>query len=112
VSEWNPEPLLPRATLTTLPPIVVGPTGPRPRVIFPLPGQDPHDPLNPLALETGGKIVLNLASINFAGLAGNERIKEKAVDCLRRYGVGSCGPPGFYGTFGASRNSILSSPRD
>ena len=48
----------------------------------------------------GGKVVLNLASTNFTGLAGNERIKEKAVECLRRYGVGSCGPPGFYGTFG------------
>lgn len=57
--------------------------------------------MNPLSLE-GGKVVLNLASTNFAGLAGSERIKEKAIECLRRYGVGSCGPPGFYGTFGAS----------
>lgn len=52
-----------------------------------------------MSLDTG-KIVLNLASTNFAGLAGNERIKEKAIECLKRYGVGSCGPPGFYGTFG------------
>jgi serine palmitoyltransferase len=99
VSEWSPEPLLPPCSVTTLPPIIVGPTGPRPRVIFPTAGQDPHDVNNPMSLE-GGKIVLNLASSNFAGLAGSERIKEKAVECLRRYGVGSCGPPGFYGTFG------------
>ena len=96
----TPEPLLPPAASGTLPPILIGPTGPRPRVIFPLLGQDPHDPINPLSLETGSKVVLNLASTNFAGLAGNERIKDKAVECLRRYGVGSCGPPGFYGTFG------------
>ncbi|GAA5893609.1 serine C-palmitoyltransferase LCB1 [Sporobolomyces salmoneus] len=100
VSEWQPEPLLPPNQETPLhPPILVGATGPRPRVIFPQPGQDPHDPLEPLSLDQPGKPVTNLASANFAGLAGNERIKEKAVGCLRRYGVGSCGPAGFYGTF-------------
>ncbi|GAA5874627.1 hypothetical protein JCM16303_002928 [Sporobolomyces ruberrimus] len=100
VSEWQPEPLLPPNQETPLhPPILVGATGPRPRVIFPQPGQDPHDPLDPMSLDQPGKQVTNLASANFAGLAGNERIKEKAVGCLRRYGVGSCGPAGFYGTF-------------
>lgn len=29
---------------------------------------------------------------------GNETLKEKAVQALRTYGVGPCGPPGFYGT--------------
>lgn len=43
--------------------------------------------------------MLNLASANFAGLTGSERVRDRAVECLRRYGVGSCGPPGFYGTF-------------
>lgn len=28
----------------------------------------------------------------------NENLKEKAVQTLRTYGVGPCGPPGFYGT--------------
>jgi serine palmitoyltransferase len=28
----------------------------------------------------------------------HEQIKEKAILALRKYGVGSCGPPGFYGT--------------
>ncbi|KAJ1988192.1 serine palmitoyltransferase component [Dimargaris cristalligena] len=42
--------------------------------------------------------VLNLASYNFLGLVGNEDLKERAVHTLRKYGVGSCGPPGFYGT--------------
>ena len=52
-----------------------------------------------------GKQVLNLASYNFTGLAGNETtapIKMRAIETLRKYGVGSCGPPGFYGTIGAS----------
>ena len=26
----------------------------------------------------------------------------RAIETLRKYGVGSCGPPGFYGTIGAS----------
>jgi serine palmitoyltransferase len=52
-----------------------------------------------------GKQVLNLASYNFAGLAGNETIKVRAIETLRKYGVGSCGPPGFYGTIGMSVHS-------
>ncbi|SCV71956.1 BQ2448_4650 [Microbotryum intermedium] len=103
VHEWQPEALLPPAPTTTqYPPVIIGATGPRPRVVFPSPGQDPHDPVQPYDVNSGtnqGKVVLNLASSNFAGLAGNERIKDKAVKCLKRYGVGSCGPPGFYGTF-------------
>ncbi|GAA5865736.1 hypothetical protein JCM1840_003238 [Sporobolomyces johnsonii] len=100
VSEWQPEPLLPpNQEIPLHPPIIVGSTGPRPRVIFPQPGQDPHDPNEPMSLDQPGKQVINLASANFAGFAGNARIKEKAVGCLRRYGVGSCGPAGFYGTF-------------
>lgn len=110
VNEWTPEPLLPPNQETPLhPPIIVGATGPRPKVIFPQPGQDPHDPTQPMSLDQPGKQVTNLASANFAGLAGNDRIKEKAMQALRRYGVGSCGPAGFYGTFGALTMLLLSS---
>lgn len=99
--EWQPEPLLPpNAEIPLHPPIILGATGPRPKVIFPQPGQDPHDPENPLSLDQPGKQAINLASANFAGLAANEQINDKAVQALRRYGVGSCGPAGFYGTFG------------
>jgi len=48
--------------------------------------------------------VLNLASYNFTGLASNETIKERAIETLRKYGVGSCGPPGFYGTIDVHMN--------
>lgn len=40
----------------------------------------------------------NLASYNFYNFNANEQIKEKAVQTLRTYGVGPCGPPQFYGT--------------
>ncbi|TFK68170.1 serine palmitoyltransferase [Pluteus cervinus] len=84
VDEWTPDslaqPLTPseQADLAAVP-ILAGPTGPKPKLI-------------------NGKQVTNLASLNFTGLAGNEHIKQQAVETLRRYGLGSCGPPGFYGT--------------
>ncbi|KAF8271056.1 serine palmitoyltransferase [Lactarius quietus] len=85
VDEWTPEPLgapLTPEEQTDLAsvPVVSGANGPRPKLL------------------STGKQVLNLASYNFTGLAGNETIKARAVETLRKYGVGSCGPPGFYGT--------------
>ena len=86
VDEWSPEPLA--ATLDqreaadlAAVPVIVGATGPKPKL-------------------SSGKTVINLASYNFTGLAGNETIKERAIDTVRKYGLGSCGPPGFYGTQG------------
>lgn len=40
----------------------------------------------------------NLGSYNFYNFNANEQIKEKAIQVLRAYGVGPCGPPQFYGT--------------
>ncbi|KAF8909746.1 serine palmitoyltransferase [Gymnopilus junonius] len=85
VDEWVPEPLelpLTQSEVSDLAavPVITGPNGPKPK------------------LAATGKTVTNLASLNFAGLAGNEHIKQRAVETLRKYGLGSCGPPGFYGT--------------
>ncbi|KAH8977004.1 serine palmitoyltransferase [Lactarius hatsudake] len=41
---------------------------------------------------------------NFVGLAGNKVIKVRAIETLRKYGVSSCGPPGFYGTIDVHTN--------
>ncbi|OAX37337.1 PLP-dependent transferase [Rhizopogon vinicolor AM-OR11-026] len=85
VDEWTPEPLVQPLTeweqkdLSSVP-VIAGPNGPKPKLF------------------STGKTVTNLASFNFAGLAGNEQVKDRAVDTLRKYGLGSCGPPGFYGT--------------
>lgn len=46
-----------------------------------------------------GKECINFASFNFLGLLDNDRVKQKALASLRKYGVGTCGPRGFYGTF-------------
>ncbi|OTA99316.1 hypothetical protein M426DRAFT_325237 [Hypoxylon sp. CI-4A] len=84
VKEWEPEPLVaPQTTFEEAEaekqPMIVGPTGPKVKL-------------------SNGKTVVNLASYNFYNLNASESIKEKAVQILRTYGVGPCGPPQFYGT--------------
>uniref|UniRef100_A0A336LRI2 Serine palmitoyltransferase 1 n=1 Tax=Culicoides sonorensis TaxID=179676 RepID=A0A336LRI2_CULSO len=49
-------------------------------------------------VNVNGVDCLNLASHNYLGLLENQEIIEKAITSLRKYGVGSCGPRGFYGT--------------
>ena len=84
VDEWTPEPLVGRTNAFEEGElekriVVVGPTGPR------------------VKLNTG-RTVTNLASYNFYNFNANENLKERAIQTLRTYGVGPCGPPGFYGT--------------
>ncbi|KAJ2459159.1 serine palmitoyltransferase component, partial [Coemansia sp. RSA 2322] len=86
VDEWKPEPLVPELTefeRETLDKAVLldGPNGIKVR------------------LATGnGKPILNFASYNFLGFIDNPDFGAHAIETLRKYGVGSCGPPGFYGT--------------
>lgn len=47
-----------------------------------------------------GQDCLNLASLNFLGLLDERNGETEAVQCINKYGVGSCGPRGFYGTNG------------
>ncbi|KAJ1949809.1 serine palmitoyltransferase component, partial [Linderina pennispora] len=84
--DWKPEPLVPELTefeRETLDKAVLidGPNGVR------------------VKLASGsGKQVLNFASYNFLGFINSPDIEKRAQEMLRKYGVGSCGPPGFYGT--------------
>lgn len=84
VDDWAPEPLVADQTPLEIAdseriPVIVGPTGPKSKL-------------------ANGRTVTNLASYNFYNFNANEQIKEKAVQTLRTYGVGPCGPPQFYGT--------------
>ncbi|UXI21935.1 Nidogen-2 [Sarcoptes scabiei] len=44
------------------------------------------------------KKCLNLATHNYLGLAEDEQCIDDAILAVRKYGVGSCGPRGFFGT--------------
>lgn len=87
IDEWEPEPLVPAATaqedldLSSIPQIH-GESGPVVDVETP---------------RVGRVQAMNLASTDFLGWARDPQIKERAVQIVREYGVGSCGPPGFYG---------------
>uniref|UniRef100_A0ACD5X065 Uncharacterized protein n=2 Tax=Avena sativa TaxID=4498 RepID=A0ACD5X065_AVESA len=78
--EWEPEPLCP--------PLKEGA-----RIDAPIleSAAGPHTTID-------GKEVVNFASANYLGLVGNEKITDSCVGSLEKYGVGSCGPRGFYGT--------------
>ncbi|RHN77281.1 putative serine C-palmitoyltransferase [Medicago truncatula] len=45
-----------------------------------------------------GKEVVNFASANYLGLIGHQKLLDSCSSALEKYGVGSCGPRGFYGT--------------
>jgi 7-keto-8-aminopelargonate synthetase-like enzyme len=45
-----------------------------------------------------GQQYLNFASCDFLGINHHPRIQEIAAKTIDKYGVGSCGPRGFYGT--------------
>lgn len=85
IDDWQPVPLVPeltdleRRTLDSVP-TVYGQNG-------------THARLSP-----GGKPVINLSVYDWLGFVENDRLKETAIKTLREYGVGSCGPMGFYGT--------------
>jgi serine palmitoyltransferase len=63
-------------------------------------------PSGPKTRLSNGKTLTNLASYNFLNFGNLERIRNKAIDILHDYGVGACGPPGFYGTLGTSTPSL------
>eukprot|EP00882_Tetradesmus_deserticola_P008287 GHRQ01008737.1.p1 GENE.GHRQ01008737.1~~GHRQ01008737.1.p1 ORF type:complete len:565 (+),score=217.81 GHRQ01008737.1:326-2020(+) len=46
-----------------------------------------------------GQPALNLACSDFLGLGSDPSVQRRAKETVERYGVGSCGPRGFYGTF-------------
>lgn len=78
--EWVPEPLIPSINEDMLyePPVLESAAG-------------PHTIIN-------GKEVVNFASANYLGFIGHRRLLDSCSSSLEKYGVGSCGPRGFYGT--------------
>ncbi|EFJ44316.1 hypothetical protein VOLCADRAFT_82885 [Volvox carteri f. nagariensis] len=81
--EWTPEPLVPTLAGVEEPP--------QPQVITGLDG--------PYVYLKGRKDkVVNMASSNYLNMANNKENKKDSIETVDTYGVGSCGPRGFYGT--------------
>jgi serine palmitoyltransferase len=81
IEDWTPEPLVgnvPQNHPALKPRIIGGKAGKYIKV-------DGHD-------------CLNMATHNYLGFVGDKYIEEGAIKALQKYGVGSCGPRGFYGT--------------
>lgn len=81
IAEWNPEPLV-SGTQQGHPAL-------KPNVVT---GKAGH------YVEVNGIRCLNLATHNYLSFADKPELEKRAVQSIRKYGVGSCGPRGFYGT--------------
>ncbi|NP_001413397.1 serine palmitoyltransferase 1 isoform 6 [Mus musculus] len=82
IEEWQPEPLVPPVSKN------------HPALNYNIVSGPPtHN------IVVNGKECVNFASFNFLGLLANPRVKATAFSSLKKYGVGTCGPRGFYGTF-------------
>ncbi|KAK3922386.1 Serine palmitoyltransferase 1 [Frankliniella fusca] len=81
ISEWIPEPLVASTPLDhpALKPLVVT-------------GKAGH------YIDVNGQRCLNLATHNYLSFVDKPQVEERAIESIRKYGVGSCGPRGFYGT--------------
>lgn len=83
IDSWEPEPLVPDIDAT----------------------RNKHF-LNPhIITSKSGKYItidnvkcLNMCTNNYLGLADHSALESSAIEAVRRYGVGSCGPRAFYGT--------------
>ncbi|XP_022377975.1 serine palmitoyltransferase 1-like [Enhydra lutris kenyoni] len=81
IEEWQPEPLVPPISKD------------HPALNYNVVSGPPfHNTV------VNGKKCVNFASFNFPRLLDNARVKAAALASLK-YGVGTCGPRGFYGTF-------------
>jgi len=83
IDEWQPEPLVPAISDDPL----IKPVNSR--LVTGSPG---------VKVTVNGKECINLATFNFLNFIGNKSHSDRAIAAIRKYGVGSCGPRGFYGT--------------
>lgn len=90
MEEWKPEPLVPPSR-PSFQPVESGPL-----VI--------SGPCGLVVKSSRGERLENWSSHNFLGLQNNEQITEAAIETVRGYGVGACGPAGFYGSMDVHLN--------
>jgi serine palmitoyltransferase len=87
IDSWQPEPLVPALEDPDQFGYVLNP-----RVVTSKPGKH---------IVIDGCECLNAGTNNYLGLAESPRLEKAALEAVRHYGVGSCGPRAFYGTMDA-----------
>jgi len=80
IRSWEPIPLAPATNRIPKPSYVV-------------------ESMTARTVEINGSSYVNFASMNFLGLASHPLVIKASRDTIDKYGVGSCGPRGFYGSF-------------
>lgn len=80
VDQWKPAPLVPEGAQLQDETIVESASGP----VLKLAGDNTE--------------YVNFVSHNYLGIVGEPRVHKECSDVIQKYGVGSCGPRGFYGS--------------
>mmetsp|Transcript_38146 Transcript_38146/g.107806 ORF Transcript_38146/g.107806 Transcript_38146/m.107806 type:complete len:485 (-) Transcript_38146:161-1615(-) len=80
-AEWQPEPLCPPLSVF------------EEQKSFPV-----VESVSGVQVKVDGKVLTSFCSTNFLGIGGRDEILGACKETLNKYGCGSCGPRGFYGT--------------
>jgi serine palmitoyltransferase len=106
VDEWVPQPLVDepsdvdKFTLASVP-VIHGPNGLRVKLASTGKMVCSPEPKLRCCWDSNANLqVTNLATVDWTGMIESDKMKQVAIDTLKLYGVGSCGPSGFYGTIG------------
>lgn len=86
--EWTPDPIVPTQQLNSAGQVDISKQF----------GIVEEIPTTHMKLADKKERLLNLGTFDFLGLGFRPELKEVAINTLTKYGCGSCGPRGFYGT--------------
>jgi serine palmitoyltransferase len=92
VREWRDQGRAPLA------PEIIGDDATRNVVVHAMKGRTMEIQYGKSTGKTTTMTVLNFATHDFLGMADNPSVKAASREALSKYGCGSCGPRGFYGT--------------
>lgn len=59
-----------------------------------------------LAVNESEEYGIDLAKVNYLNMLNSRKIKEIATECIYKYGVGTCGPRGFFGNLLSTNSRI------
>ncbi|GAB1600150.1 hypothetical protein Ahia01_000292500, partial [Argonauta hians] len=84
IEDWTPEPLVPSVSDDN-------------KLIVRMNENVVHGQAGKI-ITINGRECINMATFNFLNLLGDKSVEKESIKRLQFYGVGTCGPRGFYGT--------------